>query len=202
MKLTKVFFGDKRLKDIYVGATKWEVFKFRAMKLFKRVIITIFVISFSVGSIYGGYKLGEKSNVQIAFAEKEVNTTDVKFAKKIEDMKMKLVEDLMSCESPGYKDEDGLITYDPQKGNTLASKIPSIGRLQFKVSTVIHYSKNLYNRSLTPTEAIHIALDTEQAKVLARDIMFKSKNKANDWLNCANKLDLNKKIDLIKELEK
>lgn len=172
------------------------------MKLFKQVMITLFVVAFGAGAVYGGYQLGEKSNIQLVMAQKEVDLTDIRFNRKIEDMKMKLVDELMSCESPGYKDEDGLITYDPQKGNTVASKIPSIGRLQFKVSTVIHYQKTLYNAVLSPTEAIKLALDTDKAKVLAKDIMFKSKNKANDWLNCANKLDLNSKIDLIKQLEK
>jgi len=202
MKLTKVFFGDKRLKDIYVGASKFEVFKFKAMRLFKRVMITLFVVAFGAGAVYGGYQFGEKSNIHLVMAQKEVDVTDVRFNRKIEDMKMKLVDDLMNCESPGYKDEDGLITYDPQKGNTVASKIPSIGRLQFKVSTVVHYQKTLYNRSITPTDAIKLALDTEQSRVLAKDIMFKSNNLANDWLNCANKLNLNEKIKLIKVLEK
>lgn len=171
-------------------------------RFIRNSIIALFVICACVGVSVAGYKIGALSNVQIAFAEKEVDVTDVRFTRKIEDLKMKLVEDLMQCESPGYKDEDGLITYDPQKGNTVASKIPSIGKLQFKVSTVIFYQKTLYNAVLTPTDAIKLALDTDKAKILARDIMFKSKNKANDWENCANTLDLNKKIDLIKQLEK
>ncbi len=167
----------------------------------KRVMVALFLVGFGIGAMYGGYKLGDVERINFTSA-KEIDVTDERFARKIDAMKMGLVDKLIQCESPGYKDEDGLITYDPQRGNTVASKIPSIGRLQFKVSTVIHYKKTLYNAVLTPTEAIKLALDTEQAKVLARDIMFKSSNKANDWLNCASRLDLNKSIDLIKQLEK
>lgn len=202
MKFTKVFFGDKRLKDIYVGASKWQVFKFKAMRLFKRVMITLFLVSFGVGSIYGGYKLGEKSNVQVVMAQTEVDVTDVRFSRKVDELKMKLVDELMACESGGYTDADGLITFDPHRLDKTLKNAPSIGKLQFKVDTVIHYQKTLYNVVSSPTEAIKLALDTERAKILAKDIMFKSSKKAGDWLNCANKLDLNKKIDLIKSLEK
>lgn len=202
LKLTKVFFDDKRLKDIYVGATRFEVFKYRAMRLFKRVTITLFLVSFGVGSIYGGYKLGEKSNVQVVMAQTEVDVTDVRFSRKIDELKMKLVDELMACESGGYKDEDGLITFDPHRLDKTLKNAPSIGKLQFKVDTIIYYQKTLYNVNLSRTEAVKLALDTDKAKILARDILFKSRNKANDWLNCANKLDLNKKIDIIKQLEK
>jgi len=201
MKLTKVFAGNTRLKDIYVGATKWEVFKFKFVRSAKRILTALFLIGAGVGAVYTGYQFGSVEKIDFVSA-KEIDVSDVRFDRKIEDMKMRLVDELMSCESPGYKDEDGLITYDPQKGNTIPSKIPSIGRLQFKVSTVIYYSKILHNRIITPTEAIKIALDTDQAKVLAKNIMFLSKNKANDWLTCANELDLNRKIDIIKQLQK
>lgn len=198
---TKIYYGRDLIGRFTCDGSKRSEHK-EAKRFIRNSIIALFVLGAGFGITVAGYKVGALSNVQIALAEKEVDVTDARFAMKIEAMKMELVDQLMQCESPGYKDSDGLITYDPQKGNTVASKIPSIGRLQFKVSTVIHYEKTLHNAVLTPTEAIKLALDTEKSKVLARDIMFKSNNKANDWLNCATKLDLNKKIDLIKQLEK
>lgn len=198
--MTKIYYGRDLIGRFTCDGSKKSDHK-EAKRFIRQSIIALFVLGAGVGATVAGYKFGAVSNVQFVMAQKEVDVTDTRFNRKIEDMKMKLVDDLMNCESPGYKDEDGLITYDPQKGNTVASKIPSIGRLQFKVSTVVHYHKTLYNAVLSPTEAIKFALDTEKARVLAKDIMFKSKNKANDWLNCANKLDLNNKIDLIKELE-
>lgn len=199
--MTKIFYGNQYVGKFNCDGSKKSEHK-EAKRFIRNSIVALFVLGAGVGAIVAGYKIGALSNVQFVMAQKEVDVTDVRFNRKIEDMKMKLVDELMNCESPGYKDEDGLITYDPQRGNTVASKIPSIGRLQFKVSTVVHYHKTLYNAVLNPTEAIKFALDTEKAKVLARDILFTSRNKANDWLNCANKLDLNNKIDLIKELEK
>lgn len=34
MKRTKIFIGNKRLKDIYVGATGWDMFRFKAVRFF------------------------------------------------------------------------------------------------------------------------------------------------------------------------
>lgn len=39
MKTIKVFYGDTRLKDIYPYATKWQVFKFKAMRFIRKVAI-------------------------------------------------------------------------------------------------------------------------------------------------------------------
>lgn len=57
MKFTKVFFGDKRLKDVVVGASKFDVFKYRLVRFMRKV----FIVSFVVGSVSGGYWLGGKT---------------------------------------------------------------------------------------------------------------------------------------------
>ena len=44
MKATKVFLGNKRLKDIYVGATKWEVFKYRVVIFLREVLIRVGIV--------------------------------------------------------------------------------------------------------------------------------------------------------------
>lgn len=39
MKTIKVFAGNKRLKDIYPHATKWQVFKFKTARLIRKVFM-------------------------------------------------------------------------------------------------------------------------------------------------------------------
>jgi len=69
MKYTKVFFGDKRLKDVVVGATKWQVFKYRFVKMVRKVAIASFII----GLVYGSFHLGRKTTQpEVVFADREV----------------------------------------------------------------------------------------------------------------------------------
>lgn len=44
-KPIKVFFGEKRLKDIYPHATQWQVFKFKVRRFCRRVMIVLGIIS-------------------------------------------------------------------------------------------------------------------------------------------------------------
>jgi hypothetical protein len=57
MKPTKLFWGEKRLKDVYVGATKFEVFKYRASIFMRRTLtvsglICAFAWAVVIGSHY------------------------------------------------------------------------------------------------------------------------------------------------------
>lgn len=194
--IKKVIVQGKDLNEVYPYATKGETMWYKALGCARTCLFIILGVSIMSG--YGQAILHFKASRDV---EAKTETADEMFARKIDGLKMNLVDKLMQCESPGYKDEDGLITFDPHRLNKDSTKIASIGRLQFKVSTIIFYYKALYQKDITRTEAIKIALDTESAKVLAKDIMFTHKNKASDWLNCATKLDLNRKIDIIKQLE-
>ena len=53
MKTIKVFFNGKRLKDIYPYATRWEVFKYNAIKFVRKVfyILALALVSIAVGFI-------------------------------------------------------------------------------------------------------------------------------------------------------
>jgi hypothetical protein len=60
MKATKLFFGDKRLKDVYVGAKWYQVYIYKitrfirkAVRLFAQVTVILFVVSIVAGSGYG-----------------------------------------------------------------------------------------------------------------------------------------------------
>lgn len=72
MKATKLFFGEKRLKDIYVGATKWEIIKYRVLRTIKRVLIVLFVMSAFGWTSYGAYIAGMTFNPEVVYAEKTV----------------------------------------------------------------------------------------------------------------------------------
>jgi len=133
--------------------------------------------------------------------EVKVDTSAAMLAEKIDSLEKAVVESVRKCEQGKYVESDGLVTYDPQQGGSSMEKIPSFGTLQFKKTTVIYYYKSLYNKVITGKEAILIALDDELSGQLAQDIMFKSKNMANDWLNCSNKLSLDAQISAIKKIK-
>lgn len=123
-----------------------------------------------------------------------IDNSDVNFASKIDSLEKSVVEQVRACESGGKKESDGLITFD-------TNHVASIGTLQMQVHTIVYYEKSLYNKVITNKEAILIALDNEQSGALAQQIMFSSKNLANDWLNCSNKLSLEAQIVAIKKIK-
>jgi hypothetical protein len=188
---TKMFHNGKEInwknqyKKIswFTRAQRWTI------KWTKRVVFTAFVI----GMLYGVFTAGSMSTTaQIVMAE---DTSVEKYANKIETLKAGVVEQLMSCEGAGYKEDDGIIIFD-------TNNKASIGLAQFQISTVQHYYKTLYGKTITRKEAVLIALDKQKAKELAQDVMFKTKNKASgDWYNCEKKLNLDAQIDVIKKLE-
>lgn len=116
------------------------------------------------------------------------------FASKIDQLEKNIVEQVRKCESGGHKESDGLIVFD-------SNSVASIGTLQFQVKTVIYYYKSLYNKVITGKEAVTIALDDKLSGQLAQDIMFKSNNLANDWLNCSTSLKLSDQIKAIKSIK-
>ena len=191
----KVFASEKRLKDVYVGATRYEVIKFRVMRFFRRLVIVTVISSTIAGISYGSFQAGRKLNPIISYADRPVDVSAGIYADKIESLKDNVVFKLMKCESAGYKESDGVVVLDTNKKF-------SFGRAQFQLNTVIYYYKTLYKKDITKKDAILIALDDVKAGQLAKDIMFKSKNLANDWKNCSDKLGLNNEIEIIKQLEK
>ena len=127
------------------------------------------------------------------YVTQEVDKSGEMFKEKIDSLQKSVVESVRQCESGGYKESDGLIKFD-------SNKVASTGTLQFQVHTVIYYYKTLYGQTITGKDAVLIALDDQKAGQLAQDIMFKSKNLANDWLNCSNKMKLTDQISAIKKI--
>lgn len=189
MKLTKVFFGDKRLKDVCVGASRWDVFKYRAIRFMRRVFITAFIL----GAIYGSFQLGRETTSPV-FVQAEDKSHEM-LNEKIDKLKDEVIAQLRACESAGHSEDDGILIFD-------SNEKASIGTLQFQKNTVIHYYKVLYGKEITGKEAVMIALDDDKAGQLAKDIAFTTKNKiGKDWVNCNKKHSLDAKVDLIKSME-
>ena len=140
-------------------------------------------------TIYGAYRFGETNVISI-----KAETVDSMPAK-IEKLKDEVIDKLISCESQGYKESDAPIIYD-------TNKKMSIGLAQFQIATVIYYEKVLYNRQISAKEAVLIALDEQETRELAKDIIFKTKSGViKDWYNCSIKYKLQDKVNLIKEIE-
>lgn len=72
MKSTKLFFHGKRLKDVYVGATKWEVIKYKVTRMVKRVIGTLAVGSAAAWLVFLGAAWGSRVMPVTVYAEKRV----------------------------------------------------------------------------------------------------------------------------------
>jgi hypothetical protein len=120
---------------------------------------------------------------------------------KIEELKDDVVDGIKRCESAGKHEDDGIVTFDPDRTGKKAN-IPSYGVLQFKVPTVIAYERKLHGITLTPKQAILLALDEDKATALAKEILFTEDGATGNWYNCSRKTDAAATIKIIKKLEK
>lgn len=155
-----------------------------------------------VCAVIYGYAVGVHTHLVSADSKPiTIDTSRQMFAAQMDKMKFMIVEEVRGCEGQSYKESDGLVTFDPKIGGKNDATAMSYGTLQFKKSTVIYYYKLLYGKVITSKEAVLIALDDERSGQLATDIMFKTKNMANDWATCAAKWDTNNKIKIIKRFE-
>lgn len=189
MKATRMYLGEKRLKDVYVGATKWMVFKFKLVRTVKRAAIALLASYSLVAACYVIYAEFVPSN-----ASASVNESEAVFEAKIESLKDSVIDQLISCESKGYKESDGLIVFD-------SNKVASLGVLQWQVKSVQYYYKLRTGNDITKKEAIELALNEQEARSLAKYVGFETKNMfGKDWFNCSRKHDLDKQVLLIKKL--
>lgn len=201
------------LRHIYPHATKFQVFKYKLAMFIRRVLIKVLIVTkvvviagFILGAFYGTFHLGKATTEPI-----QVKAEDKSFAifsSRIDKLKDEVINKLKDCERNGGKESDGLVTYDPLQSNPSATpkrNIPSFGLLQFKKDTVIHYYKMKTGVTLTPKEAVILALDDVKSSELAKYVAFETKGKiGGDWILCNQKYtpSLDAQIDMIKNLEK
>lgn len=92
MNKVKVFWHGKRLKDMYVGATRFEIFKFKTKRIIRRSMITGFVIQALGWTAVAGYNYA-KNNIapQIVEAQKIVEVP----------VQAPVLDRIIQCESGG-----------------------------------------------------------------------------------------------------
>jgi len=197
MKKIQVNWMNKKLCQIYPYATKWEVFKYRTLKIFAK-IVELSVISVSVFLVVSvGFYFGMKNKVE---AEVEVvKVFNDTLSLRIEELKTELINELVVLESDNVGDDEALIVYDDNKNGTLPRKDKvSIGCMQFKIGTIQKYVKELRNEELTNYEATMIALNCEQSKQLSKDIIFEVKGGLWNWSVATEKMG--NKVEFIRSL--
>lgn len=127
MKYTKVFWGESRLKDIVVGATKWQVFKYRAAIALRRLVLTSFVL----GLCYGSFKLGAYLFPDVVYAEKIVEVPVESTAP--------VLERIAHCESPTGHYKDGQVVVKSNMNGTVDIGAYQINSVHAKLATKLGY---------------------------------------------------------------
>lgn len=196
MKSIKVFYMGRPLREVYPHATKWQVFKWKVQEFLKKCVRVIAWTGLTAGMVYGIFMAGYMSSpekIQAITQEKMVDS----LPQKIESLKVDLVNSIAKLEN----ENNVPIVIDDNKAGSLPKKDKvSIGCMQFKISTVQMYSKQLYGKVLTDNEAVLLALDCEQAKALAKDVIFKVQGGLWNW-SVATK-EMGAKVEVIKEISK
>lgn len=160
----------------------------------------------------GGYMLAQKTSTITVTNNSDIEAAVDETARRYEtqiaerdgDLKdiVKQLEDevlarLQRDESGDVDTSGGMVFYsnDPRSdlqgtcariGGKRNIECDSWGVMQFKLTTVMHYYKELYGEDLTEKEALLIALDDDKARSLARDIIFKVEGGVWNW-SAANK---------------
>lgn len=181
--------NGKYLRDLYPYATRWQVFKFKTIKVVKALIKMTVFAGITTGMIYGAYAYGEM-NRETIIEVKETNN----LPNKIKEFKSDFLATLKTCESGGKTEDDAPMILD-------TNNKMSIGLYMFQIDTVIHYYKTLYGKDVTRKEAVEIALDEEKAGKLAHDIIFTTEKGPREWVNCFKKHGLVEDLKVIEKLE-
>ena len=191
VKVTDYTRKGKKTTYMYMHLTGWQVFMLKVKKFFKRLFWTIVIL----GIIAGVFELGRYLYPAKVYTTQEIIKEVDNLSGKIEELKNSLVLDIQKCESKGYKETDGIIVFD-------SNNQASIGTFQYQRKTVMYYNKTLYNKVITPKEAILISLDDQKAKELTTDIIFKDSKGWRNWYNCGVKVGAEGRLATINQLQK
>lgn len=172
--------------------------RFKAQRRSQKVLLILMLTCFSIPLsqvAWDASGIGPLSKELVAVNIADAAVMSSAAPNKIEEAKWAVVDDLAKCECGGHSWAEGFFLLDTNKKH-------SWGCLQFQEDTVIHYVKTLWGRSIGYAEAKIIALDKDQARQLAYDVIFKTDNKVgSDWFNCERWHGLDARVDLIKSLE-
>jgi len=105
--------------------------------------------------------------------------------------KEEMLRELATCESGGHGEADRPI---------YGFRGMFVGRFQFMPRTVMAYVQQREGRQLSFREATELAHDYDQAKDLAKYMIFEQ-GRINDWPACSRKLGLHRQVADIKAVE-
>jgi hypothetical protein len=103
MKSTKLYWNGKRLKDLYVGATRWDIFKYEVRKAVRFFLIVSISSSVLAGIITSAFHLGQRIGTVEAVSATEV----VKYVEKQEIPP--IMQKIAKCESGGVHKVNGQV---------------------------------------------------------------------------------------------
>ena len=108
-----------------------------------------------------------------------------------EQRKEEMLRELATCESGGHGEADRPI---------YGFRGMFVGRFQFMPRTVMAYVQQRDGRQISLREATELAHDYDQAKDLAKYMIFEQ-GRINDWPACSRKLGLQRQVAEIKSVE-
>lgn len=124
-----------------------------------------------------------------------VALADITLEAKLELKKESILDRLAKCESGGKKEEDGITILD-------SNGVGSYGAFQWQKRSVQHYYEMREGKPINGRDAIILAMTPDQARDLARFVIFETANGvAKDWVNCNLRHNLQAEVDWIKSLE-
>ena len=127
MKKTKIYFGEERLKDIYVGATGWEVFKYKVRKY----IIKTLKYSFYASLVYAGFVSGLYLAPQHSYANEKIVTVE---------SKSPVMDRIAKCESGGINTKNGQVIIKANSNGTTDVGIYQINSIWNKKASELGYN--------------------------------------------------------------
>ena len=122
MNPIKVFMGNKRLKDIYPHATRWEVVKYRVGRFFRKVFIVSGTLAVLIGAFYLGGFLNPTTNIKAVEVIKEVKRQDIPA----------VMQRITACEAPKGHYENGQVLLRANKNGSVDVGKYQINSIWFK----------------------------------------------------------------------
>ena len=119
----------------------------------------------------------------LTIAEAKMSAADLR--------KEEMLRELATCESGGHGEVDRPI---------YGFRGMFVGRFQFMPRTVMAYVQQRDGRQISLREATELAHDYDQAKDLAKYMIFEQ-GRINDWPACSRKLGLHRQVADIKAVE-
>lgn len=205
-----MFNEQKRAKDGTYSGKRWG---------WKFLLLSVLIVggwAFIQGSDWFSAKVVENMTYVAPEKKIDINIPDTK--EKVEALLVKKRAELLAAIKKGemgsYVHTPGKLVYvnDPRQvdvakcarvGGLRSVVCDSWGELNFKITTIQHYTQKFSGQTPTEIESMLIALDPLKSDPLALDIVINEIGGIKNWLNTynANQQYFDTTINLIRELE-